>query len=65
LLQALKPGVFTESGFGINQRAHRPSASWAKLRMRLIQSSCGVDQASEVCLAAAWCMSFQLSFHLL
>jgi hypothetical protein len=65
LQQALKPPVLTESGFGINQQAHWPSANWAKLRLRLVRSNCGVDQASRVCLAAALRMSCELSFHLL
>src|ERR1700737_4896473 len=65
LQQALKPPVFTERGFGINQQAHRPSANWAKLRLRLLRSNCGVDQASGVCAAAVLSMSCELSFHLL
>jgi hypothetical protein len=65
LQHVLRPPVFTESGFGINQQAHRPNANWPKLRLRLVRSNRGMDQASGVCLAAALRMSCELSFHLL
>jgi hypothetical protein len=65
LQQALKLPVFAEGGFGINQQAHRASANWTKLRLCLVRSNCGVDQASGVRLTAALRMSCELSFHLL
>ncbi|MFD1560401.1 hypothetical protein ACFSHT_32945 [Paraburkholderia silviterrae] len=63
--QALKPHVFTESGFEISERAHRPGKNRAKPCLRLVRSNRGTDQACGVCLAAALRMSCGLFFHLL
>jgi hypothetical protein len=65
LHHALRPPVFTESGFVIDQQAHRSSANWPKLGLGLVRLNCGMDQACGVCLAVALRMSCELSFHLL
>jgi hypothetical protein len=63
--QALQPPALTESDFVTNQQAHRPSANWAKLRLRRVRSNWVVNQAAGVCAAAVLGMSGELSFHLL